>query len=447
MAPPIQRRATQQPAAHADQVKIHVHELNPPPRLNKPNQSPCRLIVVAILLAVLAMREVVRFCTSRCHLIDWSASTSLMAVPMVTTQVQLDRHISAHEPALLHGVLHQWPAVRKWSPAWFGDALGSTGVEVFFWGRSGADWRRTRVFGLQLSQYAKLLQVHAERAKRLGAARAGPAPYLQEDESLFAEHEALLLPDVQHLPFRPYLRRQAADGAPPDEKGAAAAAAGIETETAFWMGPANARTGIHWDSVDAILHQLHGTKRLTLWPPSARPDLYPSPKYNHGAELSLVDAAAPNHTRFPRYAHAKSLEVTLPAGSALYLPAGWWHAVTSLDTTISLALRSQSACERRAAVVDDVLQWLHNRGWYKRGNCVCHRGHAAEGGEGGEGAAADGEDEDDGLSEAIDELLQAAGVDVHHAKAAVHEPGIEGGASRAEEDDVDEEQVQEAGEK
>ena len=148
----------------------------------------------------------------------------------------------------------------------------------------------------------------------------------------------------------------------------------------------------------------------------------------------MVDAAAPNHTRFPRYAHAASLEVTLPAGSALYLPAGWWHAVTSLDTTISLALRSQSACERRAAVVDDLLQWLHNRGWYKRGNCVCHRGHAAEVAEGG----ADGEDEDDGLGEAINELLQAAGVDVRHAKEAVHEPGTEEDASRAEEDDEEE---------
>jgi hypothetical protein len=395
--------------------------------MHKPNHPPCRLVVViVVVMAVYAAREAARFCTSRCYLIDWSASTSLMAVPMVANQAQLDSHIARHEPALLHGVLHHWPAVSKWSPAWFGQVLGNTNVEVFFWGRSGADWRRTRVFALRLSQYARLLQVHAERAQRLGAERAGPAPYLQEDETLFAEHEALLLPDVAHLPFRPYLHRTGGGAAsrrvavPAAED---AAAAGTETETAFWMGPANARTGIHWDSVDAILHQLHGTKRLTLWPPSARADLYPSGKYNHGAELSLVDAAVPNHTRFPRYRHAKSLEVTLSAGSALYLPAGWWHAVTSLDTTISLAIRSQSACERRAALVDDVLQWLHNRGWYKRGNCVCHRGHAAEAAESGGGDSEAEVELDDGLSEAIDELLSAAGVDVRRAKAAVHEPG------------------------
>ena len=29
-------------------------------------------------------------------------------------------------------------------------------MEIFFWGRSGADWRRTRVYVLTLEQYAKL---------------------------------------------------------------------------------------------------------------------------------------------------------------------------------------------------------------------------------------------------------------------------------------------------
>ena len=93
---------------------------------------------------------------------------------------------------------------------------------------------------------------------------------------------------------------------------------------------------------------LKGTKRLTLWPPSARENLYVASKYNHGAELSEVDAAAPNLTRHPRFARARSLSVLLSPGSALYLPAGWWHAVTSLDATISLALRAQGRCERRA---------------------------------------------------------------------------------------------------
>ena len=438
MSPPRRRPPPQQAAL---EVSVLVDEESKLPQQPRRRAAPAVAKIAAaggVLSIIAGVYHAVEFTTTRCYLIDWSARTRLSEVPRVKTQAELDLRIKLHEPALLHEALRDWPALRKWDAAFFGRELGATRIEVFFWGRSGADWRRTRVFNLRLGQYAKLLAVHEQRAKRLGAAAAGPAPYLQEDESLFAENEELLLPDVEHLPFRPYLTAPGSATAPPSRRGRRAAVgggrlpaeAGTETETAFWMGPANARTGIHWDSVDAILHQLKGTKRITLWPPGARPDLYPSTKYNHGAELSQVDAASPNLTRFPRFAHADSLTVLLPAGSALYLPAGWWHAVTSLDTTISLALRSQSGCQRRAAAVDDLLQWLHNKGWYRRGDCVCHLDRLAEAAEasGGDG---DGE-ANDGLSGAIDELLRAAGVDAHKGEAVDH----------GHEDDDDEDPVE-----
>ena len=272
--------------------------------------------------------------------------------------------------------------------------------------------------------YAKLLTGYEERVKRHGREAAGPAPYLQEDESLFADHEDRLLDDVERFPFRPYRSRAPASGGGGRTAADAPPPPGVVTETAFWMGPTNARTGIHWDSVDAILHQVLGTKTLTLWPPSARSDLYVASKYNHGAELSLVDAAAPNLTRFPRFAHAPSLRVLLPAGSALYLPAGWWHAVTSLDATISVALRSQGACERRAALVDDAMQWLHNAGLYKVGDCVCHRAPPRPAAHGGAAAAhphAEADEDDDGLGAAVEAMLRGAGVDLSAALGALDE--------------------------
>ena len=145
------------------------------------------------------------------------------------------------------------------------------------------------------------------------------------------------------------------------------------------MGPGGAKTGIHYDATDALLHQLYGTKRVTLWPPGERANLYPSSKFNHGAELSLVDFAAPNATRHPSFGRALSISTLLTVGSALYIPAGWWHAVASLETSISLALRAHSRCQALAGVVDDVLLWLHNRGLYRHGNCVCHQAESREG--------------------------------------------------------------------
>jgi len=342
---------------------------------------------------------VVQFTGSRCYLIDWTAEyADVIGVPIARTQAELDFHIEEHQPALLRDVLVHWPAVRKWTPQWFGEMLSHRDVEIYFWGRSGADWKRSRIFEVTMRQFAMLISNHAAAVHRLGGdvKKAGPAPYLQEDEGLVRDNYELLMPDVANLPFRPYLSDPSQPGGLPE---------GVDISHAFWMGPPGAKTGIHWDAVNAILHQLHGTKRVTLWPPSARANLYPSGKYNHGAELSLVDASQPNLTRFPHFAAARSISTMLPAGSALFLPAGWWHAVESLDTSISLALRSQSRCELRAAWADDVLRCLHHRGLYKRGDCTCHPPHADAKG-----------DAEAGVGEAVEEALRAAGISVGEAE-------------------------------
>ena len=109
-------------------------------------------------------------------------------------------------------------------------------------------------------------------------------------------------------------------------------------------------------------------------------------------------------------------------------PRGILHVSSSQTSSISLALRSHSACQRRAAWADDLLLWLHNRGWYKKGNCVCHAAEAsvksgapidAPGGGGvgtGSDAVAHG-----GLSDDVVALLRAAGVDERRAMAGAEE--------------------------
>ena len=48
----------------------------------------------------------------------------------------------------------------------------------------------------------------------------------------------------------------------------------------------------------------------------------------------MVDLAAPDLARFPRFAAAATtaLETTLEPGDAIYIPYCWWHAVQSLDS-------------------------------------------------------------------------------------------------------------------
>lgn len=53
--------------------------------------------------------------------------------------------------------------------------------------------------------------------------------------------------------------------------------------------------------------------------------------------ISLVDVAAPDSGRFPLFATASFSEVLLRPGDCLYIPAGTWHWVRSLDASASVS--------------------------------------------------------------------------------------------------------------
>jgi hypothetical protein len=148
---------------------------------------------MAVAVTLLTSQWVKRFWVTRCFLIDWSITLDeqprMTSVPLVSTQDQLDWYIGAHRPALLHGALSGWPALSKWSPAFFAQEIGEQLVEVYTWGRSGSDWRRTRLMEITLASYVDLLQRHEQSA---GDGGMIGAPYLQEDEWLFADHEVRL---------------------------------------------------------------------------------------------------------------------------------------------------------------------------------------------------------------------------------------------------------------
>jgi ribosomal protein L16 Arg81 hydroxylase len=44
--------------------------------------------------------------------------------------------------------------------------------------------------------------------------------------------------------------------------------------------------------------------------------------------------------RYPLFARACLMDVVLEPGDALFLPAGWWHWVRSLSTSISATFSS-----------------------------------------------------------------------------------------------------------
>lgn len=107
----------------------------------------------------------------------------------------------------------------------------------------------------------------------------------------------------------------------------------------LWVAPGGHIECLHYDSLDGILMQLHGAKKVLLFPPNQTYNLYPFPVFVHllrGLELRSWFSTAypenPDFVAFPKLkqALANKQEVILEPGEMLYIPMGWWHEVIAL---------------------------------------------------------------------------------------------------------------------
>jgi hypothetical protein len=107
-----------------------------------------------------------------------------------------------------------------------------------------------------------------------------------------------------------------------------------ETLISLWLGN-RTRTAAHWDLPQNLACVIAGRRRFTLFPTDQIQNLYVGPLdlTLAGQPISLVDIDAPDLDRFPRFAEALDAAhgAELGPGDALYIPSLWWHAVASLD--------------------------------------------------------------------------------------------------------------------
>ena len=106
-----------------------------------------------------------------------------------------------------------------------------------------------------------------------------------------------------------------------------------DIEPRIWLG--NAITvPAHFDDSCNIACVVAGRRRFTLLPPEQIENLYIGPLdfAPTGAPMSLVDFAAPDYERFPRFRTAldNAVSAELGPGDAIFIPPLWWHHVQSL---------------------------------------------------------------------------------------------------------------------
>jgi hypothetical protein len=233
----------------------------------------------------------------------------------VTRAVFRDQIMPAGQPAVLKGLVADWPAVKaaRASDEAMADYLlafdAGKPVTILTGGPEigGRFFYTDAMDGLNFRRQQTSL---AEALKGLLAFRPTPEP------------PALA---VQSVPT---------EGALPGFAAANPMPLLDEPAPRVWIGNA-ITTATHFDMSYNIACAVAGRRRFTLFPPDQLKNLYLGPLEftPAGPPVSLVDLRAPDLERFPKFAEAwtTAQSAELEPGDAIYIPYFWFHDVQSLD--------------------------------------------------------------------------------------------------------------------
>lgn len=108
----------------------------------------------------------------------------------------------------------------------------------------------------------------------------------------------------------------------------------------FWIGPRGARTPLHKDGSDNFAMHIWGSKRWFLFPlaDASVLDYRPRTGQPEHIEYAISHATAvfPSSPEFELQTGRQPLVVDVRAGEALYVPAGWGHAVENLSLSLMI---------------------------------------------------------------------------------------------------------------
>lgn len=221
----------------------------------------------------------------------------------------VEQYVLTGTPVVVNRAFSDWPAMRKWTPAFFKERFSDRLVNVSY---------REKL------PFAEFI----DRAEASTAEKPGPYMY-----RLFL-HEQLpeVLPDVSPQCRYAFPRRFASPLMPrywrrPD---------GYQKLLIGGVGGQFPVMHFDGENVHATISQIYGEKEFILFAPGDTPYLYPRPDQPN---QSLVpDPLHPDAEMFPLLEKATCYRTVLRPGDMVFVPNGWWHTARALSMSISIGM-------------------------------------------------------------------------------------------------------------
>jgi hypothetical protein len=219
----------------------------------------------------------------------------------------LENYYAKNVPLILTGTTKNWAALSRWNPEYLKTNYGQVEIEV------QSNRNSDRLYEINIEKHRRKMKMadYVDAVVNNGATN----DYYMVANNGNIEKTALrgLLNDLEMFPE--YLDPLDTDG-----------------KAFFWFGPNGTITPLHHDPVNLIFVQVYGRKVWQIIPP-----YYTHLLYNYRGVFSEVDIENPDYEKYPLFQKIPIIEVTLEPGDAIFMPVGWWHAVKSLDISISMS--------------------------------------------------------------------------------------------------------------